>query len=342
MNPVSMAKPGLMLSSELPPRELLELARLAEDLDYGQLWYTDQRFWRDCYIGLSQIASVTSRIRLGPGVNDPFTRHPALIAMAIATLDELSDGRAQLGLGVGGSGIAQMKLPKHRPVRALREGIEIIRLMMSGERVEYEGEVFTLVDGSLGFKPVRDQIPIYVATHGQQVLKLSAKLADGVLLGNMGRREAVEWAAATVRSAEQSAGREKGQVKIDLRLETLISDDGDQALAVMRARLAHRLVASYPNWDFMGGQRDLMHSGIAEAARRRDLKEVQSLLSDEDVRSSVLVGSPDAVADQLSQILTPDVGNVTIRPYSVPGMSQGVTVRLFAERVWPLLSVGVT
>jgi len=331
-----------MLSSELPTGELLELARLAEDLGYGQIWYTDQRFWRDCYVGLSQIASVTSHIKLGPGVNDPFTRHPALIAMAIATLDELSGGRALLGLGVGGSGIAQMKLPKQRPVRALRESIELIQLMISGQEVQYDGEIFTLDRGRLGFTPVRDHIPIYVATHGPQVLKLSAKMADGVLLGNMGRREAVQWATTTVREAEHAAGRELGQVRIHLRLEALISDDGDQALSVMRRRLAHRLIASYPTWDFLGGQRELMHPDIEDAAQARDMARVHALLTDDDVRSNMLVGSPEAVAEQLSNVLTPDVGNVTIRPYSVPGMSQASTVRLFAEKVWPSVLEGVS
>jgi 5,10-methylenetetrahydromethanopterin reductase len=261
--------------------------------------------------------------------------------MAIATLDELSNGRAQLGLGVGGSGIAQMRLPKDRPVRALREAMELIRLMLSGERVDYEGEIFQLAGGSLGYQPLRTDIPVYVATHGPQVLKLSAKLADGVLLGNMGRREAVEWAVKTVRTAEQGAGRQEGSVKVDLRLEAIISEDGDQALSVMRRRLAHRLVVSFPTWDFMGVQRDLMHPGVTDAARRREIGEVQSLLTDEDIRSSALVGSPDAVTAQLRHILTPEVSNVTIRPYSVPGMGQETTVRLFAESVWPSVMAGV-
>src|SRR5512142_1569375 len=140
-----------MLSDELATTDFLKLVELAERVGYGELWYTDQRFWRDAYQGLALAAQHSHALRLGPGVNDPYTRHPATIAMAIATLDEISGGRAQLGLGVGGSGIAEMRLPKDKPVRALREAIELIRAMLTGERVDYDGEIFHLDGGRLGF-----------------------------------------------------------------------------------------------------------------------------------------------------------------------------------------------
>ena len=80
--------------------ELVGLARLCEDLGYRSFWYTDVRFGRECYVGLSAVASHTSRLRLGPGVSDPYTRHPAMTATAIATLDELSSGRAMLSISL--------------------------------------------------------------------------------------------------------------------------------------------------------------------------------------------------------------------------------------------------
>lgn len=341
MNGQLIKQPGLMLSSELAPKELVSLSQLAEEVGYGELWYTDQRFWRDCYAGLSLIASCTDRILVGPGVNDPFTRHPALISMAIATLDELSSGRAQLGIGVGGSGIAQMKLPKERPVRALKEAIELINLMLGGEVVVYEGEIFQMNGGSLGFQPTRSHIPILVATHGPQVLKLSGRIADGVLLGNMGRREAIDGATATVREGERLASRPAGTVRINLRLEAIISEDGDAAFAVMRRRMAHRLVASCPNWGVLGDQRQQLDPSILDAARRRDKNEVERLLTDADIRSNALVGNPEDVVTQLTGLLSPDVDRVTIRPYGYAEQGQDVTVRLFGEKVWPAIGTAV-
>lgn len=324
-----------MLSSELAPGELKSLSQLAEEVGYGEIWYTDQRFWRDCYTGLALIAGCTERVRIGPGVNDPFTRHPALIAMAIATLDEISGGRAQLGIGVGGSGIAEMHLPKMRPVLALREAMELINLMLQGGKVDYTGEIFQLNGGSLGFTPVRPHIPIHVATHGPQVLKLSGRMADGVLLGNMGTREAVDRATGIVRTGEQIASRPDGSVRINLRLEAIISQHREEAFGVMKKRVAHRLIASYPNWDFLGDQKQRLDPGLPAAASGRDIDTVQRLLTEADIQSNALVGDPDDVARQLGNLMSPEVDAVTIRPYGNSQQGQEVTVRLFAEHVWP-------
>src|SRR5450759_3435853 len=101
----SMTLPlGLLLNAEYPIHELIETAKLGESLGYDQLWYTDVRFQRDCFVGLAALATNTQRILLGPGVTDPYSRHPVQTAATIASLDELSNGRALLGLGIGGAG----------------------------------------------------------------------------------------------------------------------------------------------------------------------------------------------------------------------------------------------
>jgi 5,10-methylenetetrahydromethanopterin reductase len=324
-----------MLSDELTPGELIELVELAEAVGYGELWYTDQRFWRDCYAGLTLAAQHSRHLRLGPGVNDPRTRHPATIAMSIATLDELSAGRALLGLGVGGSGIAEMRLPRQRPVRALREAIELIRAMLAGETVRFEGEIFQLDGGKLGFRPPSAVIPIYVASHSPQVLRLTGQVADGVLLGNMARREAVEEAAAIVREGERSADRPPGTVAIELRLEACIGDDERAALAAMKRRFAVRLVATYPRWAYLDSLGVRPSDDLRRAAQTQATEAVADLLSDADVRATALVGSPEDAAHQLRSLMTPEVAGVTIRPYTCVGQGFDATIRAFAERVWP-------
>ncbi len=324
-----------MLSDELTPHELIRLVELAEAVGYSELWYTDQRFWRDCYMGLTVAAQHSRRLRLGPGVNDPFTRHPAGIAMAIATLDELSEGRAQLGLGVGGSGITQMWLPKEKPVRALREAIELIRAMLTGDVVRYEGELFHLDGGRLGFPSVRPAIPISVASHSPQVLRLCGRCADGVLLGNMANRAAIDDATRLVRDAEQSAHRPARSVAINLRLEACIAEDEGAALAAMKRRFAARLIASYPQWEYLERLGVSPSPALRNAAEVKAIDGVVATLTDADVRTTALVGSPAAVAHQLGALLTPDVARVTIRPYSCAGQGLAATVEAFMTQVWP-------
>jgi 5,10-methylenetetrahydromethanopterin reductase len=286
-------------------------------------------------MGLALAARHSERLLLGPGVNDPFTRHPATIAMAIATLDELSQGRAQLGLGVGGSGIREMRLPNQRPVRALQEAIHLIRAMLSGDAVHLSGDIFHLDGGQLGFSPVSASIPIFVATHSPQVLRLCGRLADGVLLGNVAHPAGVAEAIALVRDAERDAGRAPGSTAIDLRLEACVSDDETAALAAMKRRFAVRLLATYPRWDYLDRLRVEPSPRLRTAAETRNLDAAIESITDADVMATALVGSADRVREQLRPLLALDVERLTIRPYPCADQDLDATMSSFAERVWP-------
>ena len=87
---------------------------------------TDERFFREVYSGLTLAAVHTRNIKLGTMVTDPYTRHPALTAMAIATLDEVAEGRAVLGLGAGVAGFSEMQLVRRQPAQAMREAVTVV------------------------------------------------------------------------------------------------------------------------------------------------------------------------------------------------------------------------
>jgi len=330
--------PGVLIWSEVSSRELIELVELSDALGYSEFWYTDIRFQHDCYVGLTLAAQHSKRLLLGPGVSDPYSRHPAVIAMAIATLDDLTGGRMQLGLGTGGSGLAEMGVTKSRPLLALREAIELIRAMLSGDGVEYKGDLYQLSGTGLGFKPVRASVPIFVATHSPQTLALSGRLADGVLLANLNRKEAVAHAAGLVRGAEAASGRPPGSVAIHLRLETCISDDEDRAIDVLRQRFATRLMRSYPNWDYLNDLEVQSTQPLREAAEARDVNRVAAQLTNADVRATALVGSVPSVVEQLRAVLVPEIQTVTIRPLAFKGQALAETVERFIREVWPAVA----
>lgn len=331
-----MSQPGLLLwASESTTAEFLGLARLAEECGYSELWYTDSRFDRDAYVGLAMAARHTNKLLIGPGVSDPYSRHPAMIAMAMATLDEIAEGRMQIGLGLGISGLSEMGIKQERPVRALREAIEMIRLLISGDRVEYHGQIYELTGARLGFAPVRKAIPIFVATHGRTVLKLCGEIADGVLLANMGRREAIEEAIALIRAGEAASGRPSGTVAIHLRMETCITDDDDEALPVARRRLAVRLIRTYPHWEYLGRLGIFPTDTMAKAAARADASGVERELSDSDVRATALAGSVGRIVAQLRGLITPDIRTVTIRPMGSDKDDVARIMLRFRNEVWP-------
>jgi 5,10-methylenetetrahydromethanopterin reductase len=238
-------------------------------------------------------------------------------------------------LGVGGSGIREMRLAKERPVRALQEAIELVRALLTGEMVHFSGELFHLDGGCLGFSPHARGIPIFVATHSPQVLRLCGRLSDGVLLGNVAHRDGLAEAVQLVRAGEEAAGREPGSVVIDLRLEACISDDGEAALAAMRRRFAVRLLSTFPHWDYLQRLRIEVSLALQAAAERGDLAGVMANLTDAAVMATALVGSVEQVTRQLGDLLSSDVGRVTIRPYSCAGQDLDATIVAFATRVWP-------
>jgi 5,10-methylenetetrahydromethanopterin reductase len=329
---------GLLLNAEYPLPELIELARLGESLGYRQLWYTDVRFLRDCYVSLAAVALHTERIRLGPGVTDPYTRHPALTAAAIATLDELSRGRALLGLGIGGYGFGQIGLEGRLPVAAMRETVEAVRRLLRGEEVTLEGKVVTLRQGRLEFGPVQREVPIYFATHGAQITRLAGQVADGVLFANILVPSALAAYLDTLAEGRTSAGRPVDAVQVSLRFEVCLADDQAAALAVMRRRVASRLLSQYPKWDYLEPLGIALPPAFVEVAARKDrtlLPAAMAALPDEVIERTVLVGRPERVAEQVAGVLRPEVSQVTIRPHAVPGQPAGAVIRAFAEEVMP-------
>src|SRR5207244_8862211 len=137
----------LLLLGDAPIAQLVERARLAEANGYSRVWLADERFYREVYSCLGQLAAHTSRVLLGPCVTDPYTRHPALTAMAIATLDEISGGRAVLGFGAGVSGLAELGIDSSRSATAIREGIDLVRRLLAGETVTVKGEQISFHEG---------------------------------------------------------------------------------------------------------------------------------------------------------------------------------------------------
>src|ERR1700730_12517568 len=156
----------LLILGNAPIERMLERVKLAEAVGYDTVWLADERFYRGVYSCLTPFAGHTSKVLLGPCVTDPFSRHPALTAMAIATLDEVSGGRGIPGIGAGISGFAELGLYRSKPARAIYETIEVIRALLRGESVDFHGAVINLDQGRLSFVPHRSAIPIYVASNG--------------------------------------------------------------------------------------------------------------------------------------------------------------------------------
>ncbi|HLY21567.1 MAG TPA: LLM class flavin-dependent oxidoreductase [bacterium] len=335
---------GVLLNAEYPVGELVELARLSEDLGYDQIWYTDIRMFRECYLGCAAIAANTRRAQIGPGVTDPYSRHPAVTASTIATLDEMSGGRALLGLGVGSTGFRELGIRAVQPVTALRESVALIRGLLRGEEITVKGKVISLNAGRLQFRPVRSHVPMYFATQGARITELAGEVADGIMIPNTVLPSAVDFFLDGIRRGAEKAGRPLAGLDIALRFEACVSDDQAEAEAVMRGRVAMRVAAGYGHWDYLERLGIALPQAFVDIAAAGDLRraaEAAHLLPPEAVDRMVLAGDPVHVAGQLTSAMRPGITRVIVRPHAPRGRSVGDVLRRFVTDVVPRVAAAV-
>ena len=157
---------GLGFLRTSAPAKVGELASLAEELGFDSVWVAEDYFQGGAFSVATACALATTRIRVGIGVVNPFTRHPALLAMETASLDILSQGRITLGLGTGSPGwMRQMGINFAAPRSGLREGAQLVRRLLSGEGVTFSGRYFSLNGVQLEGPPYSQRVPIYLGVH---------------------------------------------------------------------------------------------------------------------------------------------------------------------------------
>jgi alkanesulfonate monooxygenase SsuD/methylene tetrahydromethanopterin reductase-like flavin-dependent oxidoreductase (luciferase family) len=181
---------GIWIYPAATAPELVEAVIRAEEAGVDEVWIADEGVMRDPVVVLAAAAVRTSRIRLGVGITTPMLRHPGALGSTWATLDELSGGRAILGIGVGGEqSLGPFGLVADKPVALVRDALRTARAVIRRE----ESESYTLADHAA---PGRE-VPIYIASKGERINRLASREADGVFLSGFdlgSLDQAIEWA----------------------------------------------------------------------------------------------------------------------------------------------------
>ncbi|MDJ1432089.1 5,10-methylenetetrahydromethanopterin reductase [Halostagnicola sp. A-GB9-2] len=293
---------GIELTPEHPPERIASLAAQAEDEGFGVAFTSSHYFNRDPFVACSKIADETDEIRIGPGVVNPYETHPVRLASQVATIDEVSDGRAAFGVGAGDrSSLANLGIDRDRPLRRVLETFDIARELWAGETVTHEG-TFTARDASLNLEPPSERIPVYVGAQGPHMLRMSAKHADGVLI-NAAHPADLEWASDQLEQGLEDRPDEHGAFE-SLAFAS-VSVAGDEKAA--------REAARPPVAFIVGGAADPVlerHDIDQEAARevsealeRGDLPEAFDRVTPEMVDVFCIAGTTDTVAERFEAAL---------------------------------------
>ncbi|MDE3102660.1 MAG: LLM class flavin-dependent oxidoreductase [Chloroflexota bacterium] len=328
---------GLLVLPERPVPELVARARRAEALGYDTVWVADEKFYRDPWVVLAAVALATERVRIGTGVTEPYARHPALLAMAAATLAELAPGRVVLGLGAGGPGFPPMGVERRRPTRAIPEAVSIVRALLRGERLDVAGDVLSFRGGSLNF--AARELPVYVAARGQRMLAAAGSVADGVIMAPFASVEAVGRAAAIARDAARAAGRTAP--RIAARIDFCVAASEAEARDAARYFVALPVWVSYPDLSYTETVGITLGQGIRELVARRDYRDIAAagaLLPDEMIEHFAIAGTEEQVARRIAAIL-PLVDDVIVHPVASPSATVDQVVEAVA-RVWARVSAG--
>ena len=330
---------GVGLPPSGPVAELVALAEEIERMGYRYLWVNDERLERDAFTVLAAMSQRTERIRVGPGVTNPYSRHPALIATATATLDELSGGRAVLGLGAGGTNHRALGIERKSPVTALRDSVELIRGLWAGSTITVEGTVVRAREARLDFAAPRPRIPIYVGGRGPRVLELAGEIAEGVIVGNVATLEGWSYALDRVAAGAARAGRDVRELRLTAWLYACVADDEVEALDAIRPMAATSLVTSRPVLGELGIEMpDHFRAGMEARGWRLDrevVAEAGAALPAELVHRFGLAGTPDACRGRLGRLLEafPQISQVAIVPFAPHGGEVLGTLRRFIDEV---------
>jgi coenzyme F420-dependent oxidoreductase len=300
-----MPRIGLTLprSEDLPRSEIVEVVQQAEALGYDSVW-VGESWGRDAFTWLTQLACHTSRIKLATGITTVYSRSPALIAQTVASLDEISAGRVILGLGTSGPIVIENwhGMAFDRPLRRTREYIEIIRLVLSGERVNYTGEIFQLKGFRLPFTPVRPKVPMYVASLGPQNLRLTGELADGWLPIYLDANHLDDF-QRDLESGAKKAGRTLDAIDVAPYILSCVSEDAEAAHHLVKAHLAYYIGGMgtfYANLIARYGFEDEVIR-VREAWGKRDRQHAAGQVTDDMVAHVAICGSPQEGRAQLER-----------------------------------------
>src|SRR5262250_960082 len=306
---------GLLILPAHEPARLADLAALAEDTGYDDFWLADERFFREVYACLAVCALRTHRIRLGPCVTDPYSRHPALTAMAMATLDGISNQRAVLGLGAGVSGFRELGVDTSRSAVAIREAVELIRRLLAGETVTVQGRVISFTDGRLDFAPPRADLPIYVASQRAAGCRVAGRVADGAIM--------------------------QGAVADALVRFFRDADHRAAARNVMRPTIVRSLSAQRPDFFTFATAGLKLPVGLREKVlalpythHPAPLRAVAPDVPDEFVDAVTLTGPPDAIAPEVVRLAKSGIAEIMIYPLAVDGRIE-TTIERFQSEVMP-------
>ena len=282
---------------------LVGLSQLAEHVGYDRVWLPET-WGRDAVTTLTSIAHGTTDIGIGSSLINVFSRSPALVGQTAATLQEVSDGRVRLGVGPSGPRVIEgwHGADFDRPLRRTREAIDIIKRVLSGDSVEYDGDIFELSGFRLRCDPPDPAPPIDAGGLGPKAVELAGRFADGwhaLLFTPEGMADRLE----NFEKGVELGDRDRSSQRVTLSVPCCALDDGERARELTRQHLAFYIggMGTYYRDALARQGYEEIATDVFERWQAGERDAAQSRISDDLLDSLAVAGTPEACRDHIAQ-----------------------------------------
>lgn len=228
----------------MPAAGVLRASRLAEEKGFATLWKGESNS-RSPVIVLSGVAALTKKIRIGTSVISILAHNPIEAGMFAATLDELSNGRFVLGIGVSNSTLAAWYGQSFsKPLQMVEEYVQIVRSVISRNKLNFKGKFYSSSGFRLSFQPNRERVPIVLAALGPKMCQLAGKICDGVMT-NYANEKKIEFIASNFLEGAKSADRDPSGLDIVTKVRCSINEDIEKAKSTLKRQMVYHVLAEY-------------------------------------------------------------------------------------------------
>jgi 5,10-methylenetetrahydromethanopterin reductase len=291
---------GIELTPEHPVDEVVDLGVRAEGAGYDTVFVSSHYNNRDPFAVLARLAAETERVRLGPGVVNPYERHPVTLASQVGTVAEESGGRAVFGIGPGDpSTLANLGLADERGLRSVLEAFRVARRLWDGERVTHDG-TFQCDDAGLNFD-VPGEVPVYVGGEGPHMCRMAGKHADGLLF-NGSHPDDLAWARDRVEEGKRERPAEDGAFDLAAYASVSVADEREAAREAARPPVAFIAAGAAPPVLDRHGLDHERAEEIGEKIRAGEFSAAFERVTPAMIDAFCMAGTVDDVAERMAGV----------------------------------------
>jgi len=301
------------------------MAKLAEDAGFGNIWITDHYNNRDVWTTLAVLSLLTNKISLGTGVTNPYTRNAAITASSIASINELSGGRAILGIGPGDKAtFDKMGIDWDKPLSRVKETVLAIRAFLAKEQVSQAG----FKGAQMSFST--SKIPIYIGAQGPKMLELAGAISDGVLI-NASHPDDFKFAVPMIHAGAEKAGRKPEDVQVCAYASFSADKDPAKAVNASKIVVAFIVAGSPENVLERHGIGMYEAKAISDAISRFDFKGAMDGVTPRMTEAFSISGAPADCRARIDELLSTGVTQIVVG--SPIGPNKESAIKLIGKKV---------